>query len=68
MGYCPFKYWLGWAQGARHGTGAGTGARACGASRRGRSAQGAVRQAGWGARPGVLLGQLAVHLVHATCF
>ena len=23
MGYCPFEYWLGWAQGTRHGTGAG---------------------------------------------
>ena len=30
MGYCPFEYWLGWAQGARHGTSTGAGALALG--------------------------------------
>ena len=29
---------------------------------------GRMRQAGWGAWPGVLLGQLAMHSVHIACF
>ena len=43
MGYCPFEYWLGWAQSAWRGTGAG----ALGAQGRGR----------WGGRQAQALGR-----------
>ena len=50
MGYCPFEHWLGRAQGARHGIGAGARAaraQACGECGGGRSARGERgRQAG----------------------
>ena len=58
MGYCPFEHWLGWAQGMRHGTGAGArAARAQGRWAR-RDAGAGARQAGrrrrWGAGVGML--------------
>ena len=44
MGYCPFEHWLGWAQGARHGTSAG--ARALGQAGRQAGRRGSAGRAG----------------------